>query len=406
MKEGMSFDSVILGGGAGGLFCALTAAKKGSKVLVLERSNKLGKKILMSGGGKCNFTNYDVSNNNFLSDNIHFCKSALSKYTPQDFIDLVKSHAIEFEEKKHGQLFCVNSAKDIVEMLKRECDKYKVNIITHAETEKVKFVDNKYNLDIAVDNKIDNYFMSVKASKLVVATGALSVPTLGGSAFGYQLAKQFGLEIIKTRAGLVPFIFTDVLKDTCIKLSGVSHFCKVSCNNKSFTEDILFTHRGLSGPAILQISNYWNEGEAIKINLFPDIDIKNYIFEHKKNTPKQKLKSILNNIMSKSLVEEIACIFWNDYKDIGLAEISNQVIEDVSNQLTNWVLLPATTEGYRTAEVTLCGVNTKHLSSKNMEVKNQKGLYFIGEVLDVTGHLGGFNFQWAWSSAYAAGCDI
>ena len=406
MKEEMSFDSVILGGGAGGLFCALTAAKRGSKVLVLERSNKLGKKILMSGGGKCNFTNYDVSNNNFLSDNIHFCKSALSKYTPQDFIDLVKSHEIEFEEKKHGQLFCVNSAKDIVEMLKRECDKYKVNIITHAETEKVKFVDNKYNLDIAVDNKIDNYYMSVKASKLVVATGALSVPTLGGSAFGYELAKQFGLEIIKTRAGLVPFIFTDILKDTFTKISGVSHFCKVSCNNKSFTEDILFTHRGLSGPAILQISNYWNEGETININLFPDIDIKNYILEHKKNTPKQKLKSILNNIMSKSLVEELACIFWNDYKNIGLAEISNQVIEDISNQLTNWVLLPATTEGYRTAEVTLCGVNTKHLSSKNMEVKNQKGLYFIGEVLDVTGHLGGFNFQWAWSSAYAAGCDI
>ena len=406
MKEGMIFDSVILGGGAGGLFCALTAAKRGSKVLVLERSNKLGKKILMSGGGKCNFTNYDVSNNNFLSDNIHFCKSALSKYTSQDFIELVKSHGIEFEEKKHGQLFCVNSAKDIVEMLKSECDKYKVSIITHAETEKVEFVDNKYILDIAIDNKIDNYFMSVKASKLVVATGALSVPTLGGSSFGYQLAKQFGLEIIKTRAGLVPFIFTDVLKDTCIKLSGVSHFCQVSCNKKSFTEDILFTHRGLSGPAILQISNYWNEGEAININLFPDFDIKNYIFEHKKNTPKQKLKSILTNIMSKSLVEELSCIFWNDYKDIGLAEMSNQVIEDVSNQLTNWVLLPATTEGYRTAEVTLCGVNTKHLSSKNMEVKNQKGLYFIGEVLDVTGHLGGFNFQWAWSSAYAAGCDI
>ena len=406
MKEGMSFGSVSRGGGAGGLFCALTAAKRGSKVLVLERSNKLGKKILMSGGGKCNFTNYDVSNNNFLSDNIHFCKSALSKYTSQDFIELVKSHGIEFEEKKHGQLFCVNSAKDIVEMLKSECDKYKVSIITHAETEKVEFVDNKYTLDIAIDNKIDNYFMSVKASKLVVATGALSVPTLGGSSFGYQLAKQFGLEIIKTRAGLVPFIFTDVLKDTCIKLSGVSHFCKVSCNKKSFTEDILFTHRGLSGPAILQISNYWNEGEAININLFPDFDIKNYIFEHKKNTPKQKLKSILTNIMSKSLVEELSCIFWNDYKDIGLAEMSNQVIEDVSNQLTNWVLLPATTEGYRTAEVTLCGVNTKHLSSKNMEVKNQKGLYFIGEVLDVTGHLGGFNFQWAWSSAYAAGCDI
>ena len=406
MKEGMSFDSVILGGGAGGLFCALTAAKRGSKVLVLERSNKLGKKILMSGGGKCNFTNYDVSNNNFLSDNIHFCKSALSKYTSQDFIELVKSHGIEFEEKKHGQLFCVNSAKDIVEMLKSECDKYKVSIITHAETEKVEFVDNKYNLDIAVDNKIDNYFMSVKASKLVVATGALSVPTLGGSAFGYQLAKQFGLEIIKTRAGLVPFIFTDILKETCKKLSGVSHFCKVSCNKKSFTEDILFTHRGLSGPAILQISNYWNEGDAIKINLFPDIDIKKYIFDHKKNTPKQKLKSVFTNIMSKSLVEELASIFWNDHKDIGLAEISNQVIADISNQLTNWVLLPATTEGYRTAEVTLCGVNTKHLSSKNMEVKNQKGLYFIGEVLDVTGHLGGFNFQWAWSSAYAAGCDI
>lgn len=401
-----SYDVIILGGGAGGLFCAITAAKRGKNVLVLEKSNKLGKKILMSGGGRCNFTNHFVNPHNFLSQNNHFCKSALSQYTAQDFISMVVDHNIEFEEKKHGQLFCVNSAKDIVEMLVNECEKYKVTIITNASTSTVKYIDSKYYLSSIIETKKNTTNLSAESNKLVIATGALSVPTLGGSGFGYDIAKQFQLKITNLQAGLVPFIFTDSIKNICENLAGVSHNVEVSCNGTTFSEDILFTHRGLSGPVILQISNYWYLGDSISINLIPELSISDHIKEIKKTKPKLLIKSILVNMMPKALVVELENLLWSNMANKPIGEWSNSQIEILSNNLHNWVLKPSSTEGYRTAEVTMGGVDTDFISSKSMEVKNQEGLYFIGEVLDVTGHLGGFNFQWAWASAYVAGNDL
>ena len=401
-----SYDVIILGGGAGGLFCAITAAKRGKNVLVLEKSNKLGKKILMSGGGRCNFTNYFVNPHNFLSQNNHFCKSALSQYTAQDFISMVEDHNIEFEEKKHGQLFCVNSAKDIVEMLVNECEKYKVTIITNASTSTVKYIDSRYHLSSTIETKKNTTNLLAESNKLVIATGALSVPTLGGSGFGYDIAKQFQLKVTNLQAGLVPFIFTDSIKNICENLSGVSHNVEVSCNGTTFSEDILFTHRGLSGPVILQISNYWYLGDSISINLIPELSISDHIKEIKKTKPKLLIKSILVNMMPKALVVELENLLWSNLANKPIGEWSNSQIEILSNNLHNWVLKPSSTEGYRTAEVTMGGVDTDFISSKSMEVKNQEGLYFIGEVLDVTGHLGGFNFQWAWASAYVAGNDL
>ena len=401
-----SYDVIILGGGAGGLFCAITAAKRGKNVLVLEKSNKLGKKILMSGGGRCNFTNHFVNPHNFLSQNNHFCKSALSQYTAQDFISMVEDHNIEFEEKKHGQLFCVNSAKDIVEMLVNECEKYKVTIITNASTSAVKCIDSRYHLSSTIETKKNTTNLLAQSNKLVIATGALSVPTLGGSGFGYDIAKQFQLKVTNLQAGLVPFIFTDSIKNICENLSGVSHNVEVSCNGTTFSEDILFTHRGLSGPVILQISNYWYLGDSISINLIPELSISDHIKEIKKTKPKLLIKSILVNLMPKALVVELENLLWSNLANKPIGEWSNSQIEILSNNLHNWVLKPSSTEGYRTAEVTMGGVDTDFISSKSMEVKNQEGLYFIGEVLDVTGHLGGFNFQWAWASAYVAGNDL
>ena len=401
-----SYDVIILGGGAGGLFCAITAAKRGKNVLVLEKSNKLGKKILMSGGGRCNFTNHFVNPHNFLSQNNHFCKSALSQYTAQDFISMVEDHNIEFEEKKHGQLFCVNSAKDIVEMLVNECEKYKVTIITNASTSTVKYIDSRYHLSSTIETKKNTTNLLAQSNKLVIATGALSVPTLGGSGFGYDIAKQFQLKVTNLQAGLVPFIFTGSIKNICENLSGVSHNVEVSCNGITFSEDILFTHRGLSGPVILQISNYWYLGDSISINLIPELSISDHIKEIKKTKPKLLIKSILVNLMPKALVVELENLLWSNLANKPIGEWSNSQIEILSNNLHNWVLKPSSTEGYRTAEVTMGGVDTDFVSSKSMEVKNQEGLYFIGEVLDVTGHLGGFNFQWAWASAYVAGNDL
>lgn len=401
-----SYDVIILGGGAGGLFCAITAAKRGKNVLVLEKSNKLGKKILMSGGGRCNFTNHFVNPHNFLSQNNHFCKSALSQYTAQDFISMVESHNIQFEEKKHGQLFCVNSAKDIVEMLVNECEKYKVTIITNTTTSTVKYIDSRYHLSSTIETKKNTTNLLAQSNKLVIATGALSVPTLGGSGFGYDIAKQFQLKVTNLQAGLVPFIFTDSIKNICENLSGVSHNVEVSCNGTTFSEDILFTHRGLSGPVILQISNYWYLGDSISINLIPELSISDHIKEIKKTKPKLLIKSILVNMMPKALVVELENLLWSNLANKPIGEWSNSQIEILSNNLHNWVLKPSSTEGYRTAEVTMGGVDTDFISSKSMEVKNQEGLYFIGEVLDVTGHLGGFNFQWAWASAYVAGNDL
>ena len=405
-SNAQSYDVIILGGGAGGLFCAITAAKRGKKVLVLEKSNKLGKKILMSGGGRCNFTNQFINPNNFLSQNSHFCKSALSQYSAQDFISMVEAHNIEYEERKHGQLFCINSAKDIVEMLLTECEKYNVTIITNATTSIVEYSDKKYLLETIIETKKNTTNLYTQSNKLIIATGALSVPTLGGSGYGYDIAKQFQLEVTNLQAGLVPFIFTDQIKNICENLSGVSHNVEVTCNETTFSEDILFTHRGLSGPVILQISNYWYLGDSISINLMPSVSLSNHIKDIKKTSPKLLLKSILSNMMPKALVAELENLFWMELANKPISEWSNIQIEELGNTLNNWILKPSSTEGYRTAEVTMGGVNTDYISSKSMEVKNQQGLYFIGEVLDVTGHLGGFNFQWAWASAYAAGNDL
>ena len=405
-SNAQSYDAIILGGGAGGLFCAITAAKRGKKVLVLEKSNKLGKKILMSGGGRCNFTNQFINPHNFLSQNSHFCKSALSQYSAQDFISMVEAHNIEYEERKHGQLFCINSAKDIVEMLVTECEKHNVTIITNASTSSVEYSDKKYLLETIIETKKNTTNLYTQSNKLIIATGALSVPTLGGSGYGYDIAKQFQLEVTNLQAGLVPFIFTDQIKNICENLSGVSHNVEVTCNETTFSEDILFTHRGLSGPVILQISNYWYLGDSISINLMPSVSLSNHIKDIKKTSPKLLLKSILSNMMPKALVAELENLFWMELANKPIGEWSNIQIEELGNTLNNWILKPSSTEGYRTAEVTMGGVNTDYISSKSMEVKNQQGLYFIGEVLDVTGHLGGFNFQWAWASAYAAGNDL
>ena len=402
-----TYDVIVLGAGAAGLFSAITAAKKNKRVLVIEKSNKAGKKILMSGGGKCNFTNHFVNPDNFISKNEHFCKSALSSYSPQDFIDLVDSYGIEHDTKKRNQLFCVKSAKDIVQLLLNECDLHNVDIIKNTNATKVHFnkVESNYSVSTINDKSEDKIITKYISSSLIVATGALSIPTLGGSGFGYDLAKQFNLSVTSLRAGLVPFIFTDYMSEVCEKLSGISHGIIISCNGQTFEEDILFTHRGLSGPAVLQISSYWKEGDDIAINLLPSHDAYSLITEAKQESPKLLLRSFLNTLMSKALVAELESLLWDNLSEKPLAEWSKAEITLIANNLNNWLLKPSSTEGYRTAEVTLGGVDVHQISSKTMEVLNQPGLYFIGEVLDVTGHLGGFNFQWAWASGHSAGLN-
>ena len=402
-----TYDVIVLGAGAAGLFSAITAAKKNKRVLVIEKSNKAGKKILMSGGGKCNFTNHFVNPDNFISKNEHFCKSALSSYSPQDFIDLVDSYGIEHDTKKRNQLFCVKSAKDIVQLLLNECDLHNVDIIKNTNATKVHFnkVESNYSVSTINDKSEDKIITKYISSSLIVATGALSIPTLGGSGFGYDLAKQFNLSVTSLRAGLVPFIFTDYMSEVCEKLSGISHGIRISCNGQTFEEDILFTHRGLSGPAVLQISSYWKEGDDIAINLLPSHDAYSLITEAKQESPKLLLRSFLNTLMSKALVAELESLLWDNLSEKPLAEWTKAEITLIANNLNNWLLKPSSTEGYRTAEVTLGGVDVHQISSKTMEVLNQPGLYFIGEVLDVTGHLGGFNFQWAWASGHSAGLN-
>ena len=402
-----TYDVIVLGAGAAGLFSAITAAKRNKKVLVIEKSNKAGKKILMSGGGKCNFTNHFVDPDNFISKNEHFCKSALSSYSPQDFIDLVDSYGIEHDTKKRNQLFCVNSAKDIVNLLLNECELHNVDLIKNTNASKVHFnkVESSYSVSTINDKSEDKTITKYVTSSLIVATGALSIPTLGGSGFGYDLAKQFNLSVTSLRAGLVPFIFTDYMSEICGRLSGVSHGIRISCNGQTFEEDILFTHRGLSGPAVLQISSYWKEGDYIAINLLPSHDANLLITEAKDESPKLLLRSFLNTFMSKALVAELESLLWSNLSEKPLAEWSKAEITLIANNLNNWLLKPSSTEGYRTAEVTLGGVDVHQISSKTMEVLNQPGLFFIGEVLDVTGHLGGFNFQWAWASGYSAGLN-
>ncbi|ENQ0976787.1 NAD(P)/FAD-dependent oxidoreductase [Proteus mirabilis] len=387
-----SFDTVIIGAGAAGLFCASLAGQAGLSVLVLDNGKKAGRKILMSGGGRCNFTNMYIEPSAYLSDNPHFCKSALARYTQWDFIELVQKHHIAYHEKTLGQLFCDDSAQQIVDLLLAECHEGKVSIRLRSEVTQIEKTAEGFTL--LVGGK------TITASSAVIASGGLSMPGLGATPFGYKIAQQFGLNVLPTRAGLVPFTLHKPQLEQLSPLSGVAIPAIVTAENGTqFKENILFTHRGLSGPAILQISSYWHPGENVSINLLPDTDLESYLQEKRQAQQNQLLKNTLSRLLPKRFIEIM--IENNQLPDTSLAQLSNERITQITTLLQAWLVLPNGTEGYRTAEVTLGGVDTRNLSSKTMEATKITGLYFIGEVVDVTGWLGGYNFQWAWSSAYA-----
>jgi hypothetical protein len=388
------YDVIVLGGGAAGLMCAITAGNRGRRVLVLESANKVGKKILMSGGGRCNFTNVNSEPSRFLSMNPAFCISALSRYTPRDFIALVEKHGIAYHEKTLGQLFCDDSSKQILQMLVAECDKAGVTILTHCQTSSVNGAER-----FVINSNQDDF----SSQSLVIATGGLSIPKMGASGFGYRLARQFQLNVIDTRAGLVPFTFTGEVHEILQRLSGVSVRACVSTGDVSFTEDLLFTHRGLSGPAVLQISSYWKPGDDISINLLPDTDPEAVLLDAKKTRGKSLLRTMIGELLPRALALELQGLFWPEFADTAIGNIANNKLRIIASYLDGWKIKPTATEGYRTAEVTLGGIDTDELSSKTMECKRKSGLYCVGEVVDVTGHLGGFNFQWAWASGHAAG---
>lgn len=393
-----TYDVIVLGGGAAGLMAAITAGQRGRSVLVLEASNKLGKKILMSGGGRCNFTNLEVLPEHFLSSNPHFIKSALKQYTNWDFISLVAAHGVDYHEKDHGQLFCDHSAKDILQLLERECTSAKVECLLKCDTTSVAKTDSTYQLATNLG--------TFDCKSLIVATGGLSIPSLGGATgFGYQLAQQFSLNVLPTQASLVPFTLSGILNDLSARLSGVSMPVSASVPRRSFYESMLFTHRGLSGPAILQLSNYWHLGEKISLDLLPNMNMVTWLADLKEHTPKRSLVSALSEVLPKSLVIALIELWWPEFAQKSLHEIKNTELKQVAQQCHQWRLKPSGTEGYRTAEVTRGGVDVDQISSKTMQSKQHSGLFFVGEVLDVTGHLGGFNFQWAWSSGYVAGCN-
>jgi len=387
-------DVIIIGGGAAGLMCAIAAGQRGRQVIVLEGSNKIGKKILMSGGGRCNFTNLYTDPACFISANPHFCKSALSRYTQWDFIALVEKHGIAYHEKALGQLFCDTSSKEIVAMLQHECDSAGVTILTHC-ADVVVAQDTHFEVTCSQGG--------FSGESLVVASGGLSIPKMGASDFGYRIARQFGLAVLESRAGLVPFTTTGALHELCARLSGISCRAAVTAGGVSFKEDILFTHRGLSGPAILQASSYWSPGESIEIDLLPDIELLPELLAAKRSRPNSLLRNALAEYLPKALAAELQDLLWSDSSDMPLAQFTNDRLRTIAESLHHWIIKPAATEGYRTAEVTMGGVDTAELSSKTLQSLKHPGLFFIGEVVDITGHLGGFNFQWAWSSGHAAG---
>jgi len=386
------FDAIIVGAGAAGLFCAALAGQAGRRVLVLDNGKKPGRKILMSGGGRCNFTNLYVEPSAYLSANPHFCKSALARYTQWDFIDLVGKHGIAWHEKTLGQLFCDDSAEQIVTMLMAECEKGGVTVRLRSEVLGIARDENGYILTLNGG--------AVQTPKLVIASGGLSMPGLGATPFGYKVAEQFGLKVLPTRAGLVPFTLHKPLLEQIQTLSGVSVPAVVTADDGTvFRESILFTHRGLSGPAILQISSYWQPGEWVTVNLLPDVDAGAFIDEQRAAHPNQSLKNTLAMLLPKRLVECLQSL--GQLPDVTLKQLNSRQQQELLETLHGWRVQPNGTEGYRTAEVTLGGVDTHELSSRTMEARNVPGLYFIGEVVDVTGWLGGYNFQWAWSSAWA-----
>lgn len=389
----MKVDVVIIGAGAAGLMCAIEAGKRGRRVLVLDHANKVGKKILMSGGGRCNFTNEQISPSRFISHNPHFCKSALSRYTQWDFIALVQKHQIAYHHKTLGQLFCDNTAKDIVAMLLKEAEWAGVSIRLNTPVLTLeKHDEHAFKVTTAQD--------TIECESVVVATGGLSIPTLGASPFGYKIAEQFGMKVWPTRAGLVPVTLHVEDKERLATLSGIASTSKVSNDRIHFNESILFTHRGLSGPSILQISSYWQPGEDLHIQLLPEHDLQAYLKQAKLDYPKRSVSTVLSELLPKRLLE---VFLTADELASTLANLSEKTLISIADRFQAWVIKPNGTEGYRTAEVTLGGVDCDAVSSKTMEAAAVPGLFFIGEVLDVSGWLGGYNFQWAWSSGWAAG---
>lgn len=385
-------DVLIIGAGAAGLMCAISAGQRGRKVKVIDHANKVGKKILMSGGGRCNFTNLSVSSHNFICHNPHFVKSALARYTPFDFIELVKKHRIAYHEKELGQLFCDESSKQIVAMLMDECAQAGAEVVTHCGVVGIKKENDKFEV---VTNQ-----GKIVATSLVVATGGLSIPTLGATGFGYELAQQFGHQVFSTRAGLVPLTLSGKHQTHYQELAGVSlPLVETKANGQSFKAGMLFTHRGISGPAILQISSYWQPGEDLHIDLLPE-QPDDWLRTKRQAQPELELKTALTHVLPKRFALRL-CEQWLGNKPI--KQYANHELEKIEQKLSHWPLIAGGTEGYRTAEVTLGGIDTQGVSSKTMESKRVPNLYFIGEVLDVTGWLGGYNFQWAWASGHAAG---
>lgn len=400
-------DVIIIGAGASGLMCAMTAGKRGKSVRVLDHANKAGKKILMSGGGRCNFTNYDVEATHYLSQNSHFCKSALSKYLNWDFIGMMIEHGVAYHEREHGQLFCDDSANDILQMLLTECQKANVLIQLKTSVERITATDNGFELTVKQGEKNQ----SLTCQSLVIATGGLSIPTMGATGFGYQVAEQFGHHIVPTSAGLVPFTLTDSMGEAFKALAGISLDVVMYNERISFKLPLLFTHRGLSGPASLQLSNYWQVGEAVFINFFPNVDIAEFLLEQKKLHPKSLLRTVLNEHFNaeplpKKLLLTLQSLVFAKVSETELANIKDNALQHIGESLNGFRVTPSGTEGYRTAEVTRGGVATDNVSSKTLESQLQPNLYFCGEVLDVTGWLGGYNFQWAWASGFVIGSAV
>jgi predicted Rossmann fold flavoprotein len=388
----IQYDVIIVGAGAAGMMSAIEAGKRGRKVLLVDHYKKIGEKIRISGGGRCNFTNINTNPNKFLSQNPKFVRSALSQYTQNDFINLINKYEIKFHEKKLGQLFCDHSAQQIVDMLLKECELVNVTILKEFIIKNIEKDNDQY--------LVSTETVQYSSESLVVATGGLSVPKIGATSFGYKIAKKFDHNIIETLPALVPLTFNENILEICKELTGLSVEAIVSFNKVLFQEGMLFTHRGLSGPSILQISSYWKQGDNIKINLSPKLNVYQLLEEKRKLNPKFDILNIVSEILPKRLAQ----IICSENKVSGnISELSNKILKQLSENINSWLINPTGSEGYRTAEVTLGGVDTKELSSKTMMSNKHNNLFFIGEVVDVTGHLGGYNFQWAWSSGYVAG---
>lgn len=390
-------DVLIIGAGAAGLMCAIVAARRGRRVLVLDHARRIGEKIRISGGGRCNFTNLNASPENYVSDNPRFCISALSSFSPQDFLAMVDAHGIPWHEKEQGQLFCDRSASDILDMLFAECAEAGVHIRSAVSISEVKGDDAGF---VVVSDA-----GTFQVPALVIASGGKSIPKIGATGFGYQVAQHFDINVIQTRAGLVPFVFDDRLRASLEGLSGISLNASLRTGKKTLRDALLFTHRGLSGPAVLKLSSHWREGMAVVIDMVPETDVFDFLKKARKTHPKQALATRLGTLLPKRLAQWVAADGGADGQR-RMADLSDRVFKEIAGRVNRWTVTPSGTEGYRTAEVTLGGVDTRALSSKTLACRDVPGLYFIGEVVDVTGDLGGYNFQWAWASGAAAGRHV